>query len=92
MKREAHISVEAWTPGVQARADQHHATALDDLRGSDVFFLVTARIGEDDRVETRVTAGGGAHDLIFRHMLLAASLESIAFWKALDERAGEEDA
>lgn len=92
MKREVNISLEAWSPGAQAESEQNHAKAIDNLREADVFFVVTGKFRDGDRVETQVISGGAAHDVMFRHVLLAASNEAVRFWEALDERAGEEEA
>ena len=93
MNRKVDISLEAWSPGAQAESEQNHAKAIDSLRQADVFFVVTGKFLGGDRVETQVVSGGAAHDVMFRHVLLAASNEAVRFWEALDEhRDGGEDA
>lgn len=91
MKRVADIFIGPWSPGVQAESEQNHAKAVDNLRGADVFFVVTGKVRDGERVETQVISGGAAHDVIFRHVLLAASNEAVRFWEALDGHTGEEE-
>ena len=89
MRREANISLEAWTPSGQVESEQNHARAIDNLREADVFFVVTGNLRDGGHVKVEVICGGAADDVMFRHVLVAAANDSRRFRELIDEHTGE---